>query len=75
MSSKLHGRIKWFDQKKGYGFVTGDDGKDYFFHYTAIQMEGFKTVDKDEEVDFEAEETAKGLQAVKVYSRRSPESR
>jgi CspA family cold shock protein len=75
VSTRLHGRVKWFDPKKGYGFVTADDGKDYFFHYTAIQMEGFKTVNKEEEVDFEAEETAKGLQAVKVYSRRAQEQK
>jgi CspA family cold shock protein len=75
VSNRQHGRVKWFDSKKGYGFVTADDGKDYFFHYSAIQMEGFRTVDKDEEVEFEAEETSKGLQAVKVYSRRAAEQK
>lgn len=59
----MQGKVKMFNQEKGFGFITLDDGKDVFFHYSQLMMEGFKTVDKDAEVEFEAVETDRGLQA------------
>lgn len=64
---RLQGQVKWFDPKKGYGFITSADGKDYFVHYSAIQGTGFRTLEQGDEVEFEFETTQKGLQAVKVY--------
>lgn len=61
--AKLVGKVKKFNKEKGYGFITGDDGKDYFFYYTALNMTGFKTVDVDAKVEFETEETDRGLRA------------
>ena len=68
MSNTLKGRVKWFDSKKGFGFVTGDDGKDYFVHYSAIQTEGFRTLQEGEPVEFEAMVGPKGPSATKVTS-------
>ncbi len=55
-----------FNQQKGFGFITGEDGKDYFFHYSAILMDSYKTADKGEEVEFEATEGTRGLRAEHV---------
>jgi CspA family cold shock protein len=66
VSNTLKGRVKWFDSKKGFGFVTGDDGKDYFVHYSAIQTEGFRTLQEGEPVEFEAQVGPKGPSAAKV---------
>ena len=52
-----------FNQEKGYGFITLEDGKDVFFHYSQLMMEGFKTIDADAEVEFDLVETDRGLQA------------
>jgi CspA family cold shock protein len=60
------GQVKWFDQKKGYGFIAQEDGDDLFVHYSAIEREGFKTLDEGDEVEFEISEGKKGPQATNV---------
>jgi CspA family cold shock protein len=61
------GTVKWFNDKKGFGFITPDEGgKDIFVHHTAIIMNGFRTLDEGERVRYEVEQGPKGLQAVKV---------
>ena len=60
------GKIKWFNEKKGYGFIEQEDGKDVFVHFQAIEMDGFKTLKEGEEVNFEVIEGQKGPQAAKV---------
>lgn len=66
MSDKVVGTVKWFNADKGYGFITQPDGDDVFCHYSAIEMQGFKTLREAQEVEFEIEESPKGLQAVNV---------
>ena len=64
---KHTGKVKWFNDKKGYGFITRDDtGTDVFVHYTAIQGNGFKTLSEGQSVEFEIVEGAKGPQAANV---------
>jgi len=61
------GKVKWFNDQKGYGFVTPEDGsKDLFVHYQEIQGDGFKTLAEGQEVEFEVVESEKGPKAVKV---------
>ena len=60
------GRVKWFSEKKGYGFITQEDGNDIFVHYSAITKDGFKTLHEGEEVEFETTQGDKGLQATQV---------
>ena len=60
------GVVKWFSPKKGYGFITMDDGQEVFVHYSAIDGNGFRSLDQGEEVKFEVAEGPKGLQASKV---------
>lgn len=60
------GRIKWFNESKGYGFIEQEDGPDVFVHFSEIQMEGFKTLKEGDRVAFEVSEGPKGPQAVKV---------
>ncbi len=60
----MNGKIKFFNEIKGFGFVTGEDGKDYFLHSTGI--EGGASLTKDDAVTFETEKSDKGLKAVKV---------
>ena len=65
--STYTGKVKWFDVKKGFGFLERDDGsEDIFVHFRSIQGDGFKKLDEGQEVDFEIEEGNKGLQAVNV---------
>lgn len=66
---KLKGKIKWFDDDKGYGFIKGEDGKDIFVHYSTIREEGHKTLSEGEEVEFEVVNTDKGLQAKNVVKK------
>ncbi len=63
---KLTGTVKWFDSKKGYGFITADNGQDVFVHYTGIAGNGFKTLEEGERVSFNITESDKGLKAVDV---------
>jgi CspA family cold shock protein len=60
------GRVKWFNESKGYGFIEQDDGEDVFVHYSAIQGDGFKTLAEGQQVEFEVVRGDKGLQAAKV---------
>ncbi|NIO86676.1 MAG: cold shock domain-containing protein [Candidatus Aminicenantes bacterium] len=60
------GKVKWFNEKKGYGFITRDDGDDVFVHYSEIEMNGFKTLTENQEVSFEIKEGPRGLQATNV---------
>lgn len=62
----MQGTVKWFNDAKGYGFISQDTGEDVFVHYTAIDMEGFRTLNKGEQVIFEVERGPKGLHAVSV---------
>lgn len=60
------GKVKWFNEKKGYGFIEQEGGKDVFVHYEAIQMDGFKTLKEGETVTFDVVDGAKGPQASNV---------
>jgi len=60
------GRVKWFNEKKGFGFISRDDGNDVFVHFSAIKRDGFKSLDEGDEVEFEVSEGPKGLQAANV---------
>jgi len=60
------GKVKWFNEKKGFGFIEQDGGKDLFVHYTAIRGDGFKTLSEGQRVSFEVEETSKGPKAKNV---------
>jgi CspA family cold shock protein len=61
-----HGKVKWFNGQKGWGFITTDDGQDVFVHYSAIGGNGFRTLEQGQTVSFELTETSKGLQAANV---------
>jgi CspA family cold shock protein len=60
------GTVKWFNATKGYGFITSDEGKDVFVHFSSIQGDGFKTLDEGQRVTFEVTTGAKGDQAANV---------
>ena len=60
------GKVKWFDSKKGFGFIECEDGKDVFVHFSAIMMDGFKNLEENQEVTFEVVDGAKGPQAENV---------
>jgi len=60
------GIVKWFNEKKGFGFIQQEDGQDLFVHYSSINMDGFKTLIEGDEVIFDVEETDRGFQAKNV---------
>ncbi len=60
------GKVKWFSNQKGYGFITAEDGKDVFVHHTGIKGEGYKTLEEGQEVEFEVTQGPKGAQAINV---------
>jgi CspA family cold shock protein len=60
------GKVKWFDEKKGYGFIEREDGDDVFVHFSALKQEGFKTLEEGQEVEFEIVEGDRGPQAENV---------
>ena len=62
----MRGTVKNFNKEKGYGFIKTDEGKDLFFHYSELQMEGFKTIEANKIVEFELAETDKGLRALNI---------
>lgn len=68
------GTVKWFDDDKGYGFIEQEIGEDVFVHYSEIEGEGYKTLHEDDVVEFELEETDKGLSATDVQLENSSES-
>lgn len=62
----MNGRVKWFNNEKGYGFIDHTAGEDIFVHYSQIKQDGYKTLSEGERVSFDLIETPKGLQAVNV---------
>ena len=66
MSEKETGTVKWFNDAKGYGFISREGSDDVFVHHTAIEMEGFKSLREEQQVEFSVEQGDKGLQAVNV---------
>ena len=66
MSERVQGTVKWFNASKGYGFIARDGGEDVFVHFSAIQTDGFRTLDEGQRVEFTVETGPKGLQASNV---------
>jgi CspA family cold shock protein len=64
-----NGTVKWFDAKKGFGFISTDSGEDVFCHFSAIQTDGFKVLEEGDSVEFEISQGAKGPQAANVSKR------
>ncbi len=64
--SRITGRVKWFNDAKGFGFIEHEGGPDVFVHYSSIQAEGFRSLKENDNVEFEVREGPKGLQAANV---------
>ena len=62
----MKGTVKWFSNQKGYGFISNEEGEDVFVHFSGLEMDGFKTLDEGQQVEFDVIEGAKGAQAVNV---------
>lgn len=62
----MQGTVKWFNSEKGFGFIVSEDGEDVFVHFSAIQTEGYKTLEEGQKVEFEVEQSPRGPQAVNV---------
>ena len=66
MADRITGTVKWFNAAKGYGFIAHEGGKDVFVHFSAIQSDGYRSLNEGEQVEFSIEESPKGPQAVNV---------
>jgi len=66
MSERIQGTVKWFNATKGYGFIAREGGEDVFVHYSAIQSEGYRSLNEGQRVEFTLERGPKGLQASNV---------
>jgi CspA family cold shock protein len=66
MSDRIQGTVKWFNASKGYGFIAHEGGKDVFVHFSAITMEGYRTLNEGDKVEFTIEDSPKGPQAATV---------
>jgi cold shock protein len=66
MDKRITGTVKWFNASKGYGFIEHQDGPDVFVHFTAIEADGFRTLQEGQQVEFSIEQGPKGLQAANV---------
>ena len=62
----MKGTVKWFNNQKGYGFITDENGRDVFVHFSGLQMEGYKSIEEGAAVEFEVTEGSKGPQAINV---------
>ncbi|HMQ51582.1 MAG TPA: cold-shock protein [Anaerolineae bacterium] len=69
MSERVIGIVKWFNANKGYGFIEQQGGEDVFVHYSALQSEGYRSLDEGQRVEFSLERGPKGLQASNVVAR------
>ena len=70
ITNTKNGKVKWFSPDKGYGFITGEDSKDYFIHFSQIKDTGYKVLYEGDEVTFDAVETERGIQATNVEVRK-----
>ena len=68
MSERVQGTVKWFNAGKGYGFIARESGEDVFVHYSALQSEGYRSLNEGQRVEFTVEEGPKGLQASNVVA-------
>jgi CspA family cold shock protein len=68
VTDRVTGTVKWFNNSKGYGFISRDGADDVFVHYSAIEGEGFRTLTEGQQVEFDIEQGPKGLQAVRVHA-------
>jgi CspA family cold shock protein len=66
MADRIQGTVKWFNAAKGYGFIAHEGGKDVFVHFSAIQSEGYRSLNEGDHVEFSIEDSPKGPQAVNV---------
>ncbi|HEX9074656.1 MAG: cold-shock protein [Acidobacteriota bacterium] len=66
MAERITGTVKWFNSAKGYGFIAREGGKDVFVHFSAVQMDGYRTLNEGDQVEFAIEDSPKGPQAVSV---------
>ena len=62
----MKGTVKWFNEEKGFGFITGEDGKDIFAHFSQINKDGFKTLIENEEVEYNVTKSVRGMQAENI---------
>ncbi|MFC1976330.1 cold-shock protein [Chloroflexota bacterium] len=68
MSERIMGTVKWFNAGKGFGFIEQPEGEDVFVHYSALQSEGYRSLDEGQRVEFSVEQSPKGLQATNVVA-------
>jgi len=68
MSDRVQGTVKWFNANKGYGFISREDGEDVFVHYSALQSDGYRSLDEGQRVEYTIENGPKGLQATNVVT-------